>query len=176
MLADLRRALRALRRAPGFFAAGVWPVAAPAPTPDPATAAALARFRGAYVAAVRGGAPDTILGADAEDVRLMPEFQKTVMGRAHAAAYHRAVAGGFAVGGYVRFLAAHAKELPVFETLDIRTDRIDDLGRYVIEYASHIAGFRVGDQSGVTTGKNTVISRREPGGALRGFRGMATYD
>jgi hypothetical protein len=80
---------------------------------------------------VRGGAPDAILGADAEDVRLMPEFQKTVMGRAHAAAYHRAVAGGFAVGGYVRFLAAHAKELPVFETLDIRTDRIDDLGRYV---------------------------------------------
>lgn len=74
------------------------------------------------------------------------------------------------------FLAAHVRGLPVFEKLDIRTDRIDDLGRYVIEYASHIAVVRSGEWSAVSTGKNTVIWRREPGGALKVFRGMAMYD
>jgi ketosteroid isomerase-like protein len=275
----------------------------------------LARFRSDYVGAVLAGTPAGILGYYADDIRLMPEFQKTVMGKGDVAAYHRAFAGRFAVGGYGRretevldlgarvvehglftmrvtvrgtseaheltgkyqdvwtrrpdgqlslitqawnyahptaiepqlrfaavpgvdvalrahvpvnspisfelaalnrlaevtiaqhdarvwsqfyaddavlmysrqpafagrraidgFLAAHVKELPVFEALDIRTDRIDDLGRYVIEYASHIAAFRVGDQSGVNTGKNTVIWRREPGGALKMFRSMAMYD
>ena len=282
---------------------------------DAARDAYLARFRSDYVRAVLAGAPGGILGYYAEDIRLMPEFQKTVMGKPHAASYHRAFAGRFAVQAYERretevldlgqrvvehgvfivrltvkatgaphelrgkyqdvwarrpdgglslvsaawnyshatgidgqlrfadvpatdvalqahvpvnspisfelaalnrlaevtiaqhdariwgqfyaddaalmysrhpvyagraaidgFLAAHARELPVFEALDIRTDRIDDLGRYVVEYASHIGSFRVGDQSGVNTGKNTVIWRREPAGALKVFRGMAMYD
>jgi ketosteroid isomerase-like protein len=282
---------------------------------DTARDAHLARFRSDYARAVLGGRPEGLLRYYADDVRLMPEFQKTVMGSPHAASYHRAFAARFAVGSYSRrqtevldlgprvvehgvftmrlrvhgtgeeheltgkyqdvwarrprgrlslitqawnyghptdlgpqlrfaavpsvdvalrphvpvddaisfelaalnrlaevtiaqhdariwaqfyaddavlmysrhpayagrkaidgFLAAHAQELPVFEALDIRTDRIDDLGRYVIEYASHIASFRVGAQSGVNTGKNTVIWRREPGGALRVYRGMAMYD
>jgi len=275
----------------------------------------LERFRGDYARAVLGGSPDPILGYYAEDVRLMPEFQKTVLSRDHAAAYHRAFAGRFAVGAYRRaatealdlgprvvehgvftvqlteratgrahelrgkyqdiwarrpdgglslvtqawnydhptaldqqlrfpavpsvdvalqphvpinsaisfelaalnrlaevtitqhdariwaqfyaadaalrysrhpvyagraaidaFLAAHVRGLAVFEQLAIRTDRIDDLGRYVVEYASHIAVVRFGEGSAVVTGKNTVIWRREPGGALKVFRGMAMYD
>ncbi len=277
--------------------------------------APLDRFRADYARAVLGGSPDPVLGYYAEDVRLMPEFQKTVVGRNHAATYHRAFAGRFAVGAYQRvatetldlgprvvehgvftarlteratgrahelrgkyqdiwarradgrlslvtqawnydhasaierqlrfpavasvdvalephvpvnsaisfelaalnrlaevtiaqhdariwaqfyaddaafrysrtpvhagraaidtFLAAHARALPVFEQLAIRTDRIDDLGRYVIEYASHIAVVRFGEGSAVNTGKNTMIWRREPGGALKVFRGMAMYD
>jgi ketosteroid isomerase-like protein len=294
------------------------PAAAAVPrivTTSGASEAHRARFRSDYVGAVLAGTPAGILGYYADDIRLMPEFQKTVMGKGDVAAYHRAFAGRFAVGGYGRretevldlgarvvehglftmrvtvrgtseaheltgkyqdvwtrrpdgqlslitqawnyahptaiepqlrfaavpgvdvalrahvpvnspisfelaalnrlaevtiaqhdarvwvavlrrrrradvqpppcvrgpagdrrFLAAHVQEVPVFEALDIRTDRIDDLGRYVIEYASHIASFRAGDQSGVNTGKNTVIWRREPGGALKVFRGMAMYD
>lgn len=74
------------------------------------------------------------------------------------------------------FHEKHVKEIPVFEKLDIRTDRIDDLGNYVIEYASHIAIVRDGKFSGVGTGKNIVIWRREKGGSLKIFRGIAMYD
>ncbi len=74
------------------------------------------------------------------------------------------------------FHEKHVKEIPVFEKLDIRTDRIDDLGNYVIEYASHIAIIRDGEYSGVGTGKNMVIWRREKGGSLKIFRGIAMYD
>jgi ketosteroid isomerase-like protein len=75
-----------------------------------------------------------------------------------------------------RFLEDHVKELPVFEKLDIRNDRIDDLGNYVIEYASHIAIIRNGNFSGVFTGKDIRIWRREPGGSLKIFKAMAMYD
>jgi ketosteroid isomerase-like protein len=291
------------------------PAGAPVPTPDPAATAYLGRFRADYARAVLGGAPDPVLGYYADDVRLMPAFQQTVMGRAHAAAYHRAFAGRFAVRHYTRtatetldlgprvvehgaftmrlaargagsahelrgkyqdvwarrpdgrlalvsqawsydhdtgidaqlrfdavpavhvalrphvpvngpisfelaalnrlaevviaahdarvwaqfyaddavlmygrhpayagraaidrFLAAHVRGLPVFEQLAVRTDRIDDLGRYVLEYASHIAVVRFGEGSAVSTGKNTVIWRREPGGSLKIFRSMSMYD
>lgn len=55
------------------------------------------------------------------------------------------------------FLEKHVKELPVFEKLDIRNDRIDDLGDYVIEYASHIAVWRGGEYSGIGLGKDLRI-------------------
>lgn len=74
------------------------------------------------------------------------------------------------------FLEQHVKELPVFEKLDIRNDRIDDLGDYVIEYASHLANWRNGNDSGVSTGKNIVIWRREKDCSLKIFRGIAMYD
>ena len=74
------------------------------------------------------------------------------------------------------FLVKHAQELPIFEKLDIRTDRIDHLGTYVIEYASHCANWRTGEASGVTTGKDLRIWRREGNGALKIFRQMAMYD
>ena len=74
------------------------------------------------------------------------------------------------------FLAAHIKQLPVFEKLDIRNDQIDDLGNYVIEYASHIALYRHGEHSGTSTGKDIRIWRREPNGSLKIVRQMAMYD
>ncbi len=74
------------------------------------------------------------------------------------------------------FLVQHMRQLPVFEKLDCRTDRIDDLGAYVIEYASHIAIIKDGDYSGVGTGKNLRIWRREQDGSLKLFRQMAMYD
>ncbi len=74
------------------------------------------------------------------------------------------------------FLESHAKELPIFEHLDIRNDRIDDLGAYVIEYASHIANWRNGESSGVGTGKDIRIWRREPDGSLKLYRAVGMYD
>lgn len=73
-------------------------------------------------------------------------------------------------------LALHAREVPIFEHLDLRNDRVDDLGRYVIEYASHTAHWRAGDSSGVSTGKDLRIWRRDPSGPLRIFRHIAMYD
>jgi ketosteroid isomerase-like protein len=74
------------------------------------------------------------------------------------------------------FFVQHMREMPVFEQLDCRTDRIDDQGAYVIEYASHIAHWRNGESSGVNTGKNLRIWRREKDGSLKMFRQMAMYD
>lgn len=74
------------------------------------------------------------------------------------------------------FLEKHVSEMPVFEKLDIRNDRIDDLGQYVIEYASHIANWRSGEYSGINTGKDIRIWRREKEGSLKIFRAMGMYD
>ena len=74
------------------------------------------------------------------------------------------------------FLEKHAKEMPVFEKLDVRNDRIDHSGDYVIEYASHIANWRNGEHSGVSTGKDIRIWRREKDCSLKIFRQMAMYD
>ena len=74
------------------------------------------------------------------------------------------------------YLEMHVKELPVFEKLDIRNDRIDDLGNYVIEYASHIANWRSGEYSGIGLGKDLRIWRRERDGSLKIFRHIGMYD
>lgn len=74
------------------------------------------------------------------------------------------------------FFEAHMKEMPIFEKLDNRTDQIDLLGEYVIEYGSHIANWRHGDSSGISTGKSLRIWRRAEDGSLKIFRQMAMYD
>jgi ketosteroid isomerase-like protein len=74
------------------------------------------------------------------------------------------------------FLEKHVNEMAVFEKLDVRNDRVDALGEYVIEYASHIAIVRSGEYSGINTGKDIRIWRREKGGSLKIFRTMAMYD
>jgi ketosteroid isomerase-like protein len=74
------------------------------------------------------------------------------------------------------YLETHCKELPIFEKLNIRNDRVDDLGKYIIEYATHIAIIRNGDFSAVSTGKDLAIWRREPNGSLKIFRHIGMYD
>lgn len=75
------------------------------------------------------------------------------------------------------FLEKHAKEMPVFENLAIRNDEIIDLGNgYIIEYASHIAVWRNGTASGVNSGKDLRVWRREPNGTLKMFVQIAMYD
>ena len=74
------------------------------------------------------------------------------------------------------YLKDHTGGMPVFEKLDIRNDRIDDLGEWVIDYASHVANWRNGDASGVNTGKNLRVWRREPRGGLKMVCQAGTYD
>ena len=74
------------------------------------------------------------------------------------------------------FFVQHAKDLPVFEKLDIRNDRIDELGEYIIEYASHIAIWRRNEYSGMNLGKDLRVWRREPNGSLKIFRHIGMYD
>jgi len=74
------------------------------------------------------------------------------------------------------FLRKHAAEMPIFEKLDIRHDEIDSLGAYVIDYASHTAIWRREGASGVNTGKNIRLWRREPQGGLKMIAQIGTYD
>lgn len=71
---------------------------------------------------------------------------------------------------------AHIKELAGFEKLQSRTDKILDFDDYVIEYASHIANWRNGINSGVNTGKHFRIWKRMPHGGLRVYVLISAYD
>jgi ketosteroid isomerase-like protein len=70
----------------------------------------------------------------------------------------------------------HAKALPVFEKLDLRTHQIDDLGEYIVEYASGVATWKVDDYSGVSLGKGILIWRRTNGGTPQIWRAISMYD
>ena len=74
------------------------------------------------------------------------------------------------------YTVEHAKALPVFEKLDLRTHKIDDLGEYVIEYASGVVTWKVDEYSGVSLGKGIRVWRRAESGALQNWRAISMYD
>jgi len=74
------------------------------------------------------------------------------------------------------FIEAHCRELPIFEQLDLRNDRIEEADGYICEFASHIANWRNGAASGVSTGKNLRIWRRQPDHALKLILQIPAYD
>lgn len=74
------------------------------------------------------------------------------------------------------FLDDHVQGLPVFEKLDIRADRVEVSGQYIIEFASHTAFVRGTDWSGVGTGKDVRIWRRGADCSLKIFRHIGMYD
>ena len=96
----------------------------------------------------------------ADDAILLPNHHAPVRGRAEIDAY----------------VAEHVVGLPVFEKLDIRNDAIVADGRYVMDFASHVANWRRGDDSGVNTGKNLRIWRRAPTGGLALVLQIGMYD
>ncbi|WP_405207283.1 DUF4440 domain-containing protein [Aquimarina sp. LLG6339-5] len=75
-----------------------------------------------------------------------------------------------------KFIKDHVVELPIFEKLDIRNNYINDLGDYVVNYASHIANWRNNEHSGISTGKGIKIWQRAPNGTLKIVRQISTYD
>ena len=70
----------------------------------------------------------------------------------------------------------HAKALPSFEKLDLRTHQVDDLGDYVVEYSSGVVTWRVNEWSGVSLGKGILIWRRAKGGTPQIWRAISMYD
>jgi hypothetical protein len=70
----------------------------------------------------------------------------------------------------------HAKALPLFEKLDLRTHKIDDLGEYVIEFAGGVVTWKVNEYTGVSLGKGILVWRRANGGALQKWRAISMYD
>jgi ketosteroid isomerase-like protein len=96
----------------------------------------------------------------ADDAVLLPNNAQIALGHAAIAA----------------FIEAHSRELPIFEELDLRNDRIDELGGYIYEFASHTANWRNGASSGVSTGKNLRIWRRDPDHALKMILQISAYD
>jgi ketosteroid isomerase-like protein len=74
------------------------------------------------------------------------------------------------------YFRQHARALPVFEKLDIRADRIDDLGKYAIEYGSAVVTWKTDDYSGVSLGKNIIVWRRADSGTLQIWRAISMYD
>lgn len=89
------------------------------------------------------------------------------------ASYYPPNVGRKAIDDYIR---THVQELPVFEGLDIRSDHVDDLGRFTVEYASHIASWKNGSSSGVSMGKDIRIWRRGENCSLKLFRTIGMYD
>ena len=61
----------------------------------------LESFPSAHVRAYMDGTPEAILHDHADTVRLMPGYQKTVIGKPDVAAYHAAFLKRFAVSAYV---------------------------------------------------------------------------
>jgi ketosteroid isomerase-like protein len=74
------------------------------------------------------------------------------------------------------YFAKHAKALPVFEKLDLRTHHIDDLGEYVVEYSGGVVTWKVDEHSGVSLGKGILIWRRADGGMPQIWRSISMYD
>lgn len=74
------------------------------------------------------------------------------------------------------YFEAHAKALPVFEKLDLRTHHVDDLGDYVVEYSSGVVTWRMNEWSGVNLGKGILIWRRSAGGTPQIWRAISMYD
>ncbi len=74
------------------------------------------------------------------------------------------------------YFERHARELPVFEKLDLRSHQFDDLGHYVVEYASGVVTWKRNEWSGVNLGKGILIWRRAAGGTPQIWRAISMYD
>ena len=94
--------------------------ALPGIQPDENTLTHLKKFRSDYVRSMLNQKPELITGYYAEDVRLMPEFQQTVMGKSNALSYLKAFSARFSVQQW------DSEEV---ETLDLGS-RIVELGLF----------------------------------------------
>ena len=74
------------------------------------------------------------------------------------------------------YFERHARALPVFEKLDLRTHQVDDLGDYVVEYSSGVVTWRMNEWSGVNLGKGVLIWRRSERGTPQIWRAISMYD
>jgi hypothetical protein len=90
-----------------------------APAPSAADQAFLAGRWTQFSAALVHGDVTSRVTYCASSVRLMTESQPTILGIAN-----------------VLFYYPHCRELPLFEYLDMRNDRVEQVGRFVYEYTA----------------------------------------
>lgn len=70
----------------------------------------------------------------------------------------------------------HVNEVPIFESLDIRPEYIEQLGDYVLEYSSGLVSWRYPDASGVSTSKGIRLWKRSENGPLKLLYLISLYD
>src|SRR5688572_16231254 len=87
--------------------------------------ATLDSYRAAQVREYLDGKPRALLAPLAESVRLMPGYQKTVLGKADAATYHQAFLKRFTVSAYDR---------QSIEAVDLGS-RVMEIGRFTMTFA-----------------------------------------
>ena len=71
--------------------------AVPATEADEKTMAYLAAFRSAYIKSILEEKPELVANYYSEDIRMMPELQKTIMGKSNVSAYQTAFSARFNV-------------------------------------------------------------------------------
>lgn len=74
------------------------------------------------------------------------------------------------------FLEEYTAFWPPFDFVDTSTDRIDFLGRYVVEHMSYNLRWVGEDQSGVSIGKGIRIWKRSEEGLLQSYRQISMHD
>lgn len=70
----------------------------------------------------------------------------------------------------------HINEIVSLEGLLNRTVKIEDLGKFIIQYSAHIAAWRSGQYSGVSTGKHLRIWERQADGRIKTRILISAYD
>lgn len=70
----------------------------------------------------------------------------------------------------------HASEIASMEGLQQRTTKLEEIGKYIIEHAAHIAIWRSGTYSGVNTGKHIRIWERQGDGRIKTRILASAYD
>ena len=133
-----------------YLPASVWVAAEPREV-APQHRAALDAYRIAISGAYLQGKPEGAVRPLAESVRLMPAYQKTVLGKADAAKYYEAFLKRFAVRAYERS--------PV-EVADLGT-RVLEIGRFTIMLAA-----RGSAETHTLAGKYMDLWEKSPSGAL----------
>ena len=73
-------------------------------------------------------------------------------------------------------LKEHVKTLPTFNTLDIGNFFLSELDEYIIELGNHYVDWSLGENQGISTGKNIRIWKKHPNGSIKVFRQTAMYD
>jgi ketosteroid isomerase-like protein len=75
-----------------------------------------------------------------------------------------------------KYLIEYNARNVVLEAARIETFEFERAGDYAIEYPRFNVKWRVPELSGVASGKGIRLWKRQPGGALKIFREIATHD
>lgn len=70
----------------------------------------------------------------------------------------------------------HMLELPIFDFIHNRTDKIESFGGYLVQFSSHTAAWRTDNDSGISTGKHLRVWLKDTDGILKAQFSISAYD